>query len=194
LVLPRGLTDAILRPPSNQRNLGKMLGNFPAIIDLSSIGLGSMEGALRWQTTIQWMEAVLPTLQDMVTLLFCGWVAVLIPMSVFRRAHPLIARLLRISSLFMGSVCWWQALIVTWQLLGSFAVSVGLLCAGIGVIPMALFATGVRGQWDPFRDLIISAILTLVPRIVAKFITKRREKLHLPATIGSYYSRDFSAW
>jgi len=171
-----------------------MLGNLPAAIDLSSLGLASMEGALRWQTAIQWMESVLPRLQDAGTLLFCSWVAVLIPMSVFRRAHPLIAQILRVSSLFMGGVCWWQSLIVTWQLLGSFAVSVGLLCAGIGVIPMALFATGARGQWDPFRDLAISAILTLVPRIVAKFIAKRQAKMQLPATIGSYYSNDFSVW
>ena len=171
-----------------------MLGNIPGIFDPSSFGLGSMEGALRWQTAIQWMESALPALQDMVTLLFCSWVAVLVPMSVFRRAHPLIARVLRVSSLFMGGVCWWQALIVTWHLLGAFAVSVGLLCAGIGVIPMALFATGVHGQWDPFRDLAISAILTLVPRIVAKFVSRRQEKVQLPATIASYYSRDFSVW
>jgi hypothetical protein len=171
-----------------------MLANVPAAIDLSSFGLASMETALRWQTALQWMEALLPRLQDAATLLFCSWVAVLIPMSVFRRAHPLIARILRVSSFYMGGVCWWQALIVTWKLLGSFAVSVGLLCAGIGVIPMALFATGVRGEWDLFRDLAISAILTLVPRIVAKFITKRQAKLQLPATVGSYYSRDFSVW
>jgi hypothetical protein len=171
-----------------------MLGNVPAAIDLSSLGLASMEGALRWQTAIQWMEAVLPSLQDAATLLFCCWVAVLIPMSVFRRAHPLIARILRVSSLFMGGVCWWQALIVTWKLLGSFAVSVGLLCAGVGVIPMALFATGVRGEWDLFRDLVTSAILTLVPRIVAKFIARRQEKMQLPAAVGSYCSRDFSVW
>jgi hypothetical protein len=164
------------------------------MIDLTSFGLGSMEGALRWQTTIQGMEAVLPRLEDAATLLFCSWVAVLIPMSVFRRAHPLIARILRVSSFYMGGVCWWQSLIVTWHLLGSFAVSVGLLCAGIGVIPMALFATGVNSQWDPFRDLIVSAILTLVPRIVAKFIAKRQAKMHIPATVGSYYSRDFSTW
>ncbi|HEU5021521.1 MAG TPA: hypothetical protein VFT60_06510, partial [Bryobacteraceae bacterium] len=133
-------------------------------------------------------------LEDGATLLFCGWVAVLIPMSVFRRAHPLIARILRVSSLYMGGVCWWQALIVTWHLLGLLAVSVGLLCAGVGVIPMALFATAARGQWDPFRDLIVSAILTLVPLIVAKFIAKRQAKMQLPATLGAFYSRDFSAW
>ncbi|HEY4086565.1 MAG TPA: hypothetical protein VGM43_11540 [Bryobacteraceae bacterium] len=183
-----------MRPDSNRRNLGNVLGNIQTAIDLSAFDFGSMEGALRWQTAIQWMENVLPRLQDMSTLLFCGWVAVLIPMSIFRRAHPLIARILRGSSLFMGGLCWWQSLIVTWHLLGSFAVSVGLLCAGVGVIPMALFATAVRGQWDPFRDLAISAILTLVPRIVAKFIAKRQQKLQLPATVGSYYSRDFSVW
>jgi hypothetical protein len=171
-----------------------MMGNILAAIDPTSFGLGSMEGALRWQTAVQWMEAVLPRLEDGATLLFCGWVAVLIPMSVFRRAHPLIARILRVSSLYMGGVCWWQALIVTWHLLGLLAVSVGLLCAGVGVIPMALFATAARGQWDPFRDLIVSAILTLVPLIVAKFIAKRQAKMQLPATLGAFYSRDFSAW
>jgi hypothetical protein len=171
-----------------------MLGTIPAAIDISSFGITSMESTLHWQSALQWMESVLPSLQDAATLLFSCWVAVLIPMSVFRRSWPLIARILRVSSLFMGGVCWWQALIVTWKLLGSFAVSVGLLCAGVGVIPMALFATGVRAEWDLFRDLAISAILTLVPRIVAKFISRRQEKMQLPATVGSYYSRDFSAW
>jgi hypothetical protein len=59
---------------------------------------------------------------------------------------------------------------------------------------MALFATGVRNDWDLFRDIALGAFLTIVPRIVAKFIEKRQAKLHLPAAITRYYSSDFSAW
>lgn len=194
LVLLKVITDAILRAAFNQRTLMDMLGNIPAMIDLSSFGLSSMEGVLRWETAVRSMESVLPALQDAVTLVCCSWIAVLIPLSVFRRAHPVIARILRVSSLFVGGVCWWQAVIVTYRLMGWLAVSIGLLCAGIGIIPMSLFAAGVRGDWDVFRSLAIGAILTVVPRIIAKFITIRRAKTQLPATIGSYYSSDFSAW
>ncbi|HVW10487.1 MAG TPA: hypothetical protein VHC90_17990 [Bryobacteraceae bacterium] len=171
-----------------------MLGNIPAIIDLSGLGVGSMESALRWESAVRWMESVLPTLQDAATLVFCSWIAVLIPMSVFRRAHPLIARILRGTSLFVGGVCWWQSLIATYRLLGWLAVSIGILCGGVGVVPMALFATGVRGNWDLFRDIAIGGILTVVPRIIAKFIEKRQAKMQVPAAITSYYSSDFSAW
>ncbi len=171
-----------------------MLANIPGLIDFSGFGLGSMDTTLRWQTAIQWMESVLPALQDAATLVFCSWVAILIPMSVFRRAHPLIARILRGSSLFVGGVCWWQSLIVTYKLLGWLAVSVGLICGGVGVVPMALFATGVRNDWDLFRDISLGAFLTVVPRIIAKFIEKRQAHMHTPTAITRYYSSDFSAW
>lgn len=166
-----------------------------ALINFTSFDPGSsMEGILRWETAIRWMESVLPLLQDAATLIFCSWVAVLIPMSVFRRAHPTIAKILNVSSLFVGGVCWWHAFIVTYRLMGWLAVVIGVLLAGIGVVPMALFAAGVRNDWEIFRDLMAAAILTIVPRIIARFITKRQAQTQLPVAVTSYYSSNFNAW
>lgn len=166
-----------------------------ALISFAAFDPGSsMEGILRWEGTVRWMESVLPLLQDAATLIFCSWVAVLIPMSVFRRAHPTIAKILRVSSVFVGGVCWWHAFIVTYRLMGWLATVIGVLLAGIGVIPMALFAAGVKNDWEIFRDLVAASILTIVPRIIAKFITAREAKIQRPVAVSSYYSGDFHSW
>lgn len=165
------------------------------LIAFSSFDPGpSVQGILRLEDAVHWMESVFPSMQDAASLIVCSWVAILIPMSIFRRAHLFIAKILRVCSLFVGGVCCWHAFIVTYRLLGWLAAAVGVLLGGVGIVPMALFATGVRNEWEIFRDLMAGAILAIVPRIIARFITNRRARTQLPAAIPSYYSGDFNAW
>src|SRR5258708_3575542 len=94
-----------------------------SIFDASS----SMEGALKWETVVRGMESVYPLLQNAVAVLVCYWIAVLIPMSMFRRTHRLIAGTLRGSSIFIGVVCWLHCVAVTYRLLGWVVTAMGLL-------------------------------------------------------------------
>lgn len=151
----------------------------------------SMEGDLRWEATVRWMEGALPLLQHGVALLVCYWVAVLLPMSIFRRMHPLIASALRISSLLIGGVCWWQSCIVTFRLLGWLAVAIGLLLAGVGVVPMALFATAVKGDWIVFGEILAGVFLTVIPRLIAKFMTNRTARMNAATRPKTYYAGSY---
>jgi hypothetical protein len=48
---------------------------------------------------------------------------------LMRRMESILPVLsLRVSSLLIGIVCWWQSFIVTYRLLGGVAVMVGTLC------------------------------------------------------------------
>ena len=153
----------------------------------------SMEGVLRWESAVRRMESALPVLRHDAMLVVYYWLAVLAPMCIFRRMHPLIASTLRASSLFVGLVCWWQAFIVTYRLLGWLCVVTGLFFGGVGIVPLALFATAGRGDWDVFGNILATAALTLVARSVAKTITKRRLRKQLPGKPNTYWIDDYNA-
>jgi len=151
----------------------------------------SLEGVLRWEGSVTWMESVLPTLQHAVVVICYYWIAALLPASAFRRMHPLIGSALRLSSWFIGGVCWWQSFIVTYRLLGLLSVATGLLFAGVGVVPIALFASASRGQWNIFGNLMITLNLTLAARILARIIAKRAARMRLAIRARDYSVDDY---
>jgi len=149
-----------------------------------------MESVLRWENAVRWMEALLPVLLDGVALVLYYWVAVLLPLSFFRRMHPLIATMLKTSSIVIGGVCWWQSVIVTYRMLGWLCVVVGLALVGLGVVPMALAITAARGEWSEFGSLLATAALTLIPRYIAKSMTRRATKAQFAGRAKTYYADD----
>jgi hypothetical protein len=151
-----------------------------------------METLLQWETVVRWMESVLPLLQYGAGIMICYWIAVLLPMSIFRRMHPLIAATLRISSIVIAGVCWWHSFIVTFRLLGWLATAVGILCGGIGVIPMALLATAAKGDWDVFAAIIAALSLAIAPRLIARSLGNRPDNMPVLTRKTAYYNDDYN--
>jgi hypothetical protein len=56
-------------------------------------------------------------------------------------------------------------LLLTYVIWGGFAVFIGLFLAGVGVVPVAMLATLLKGLWGPFGILIGLTILTFGTRI-----------------------------
>jgi hypothetical protein len=191
-VLHGKLTNASLRLVFHRSILNDMLHEFVPPIGFS-LDLGqSMEGVLRWENTVRWMESALPTLhQGVILVVFC-WVTALFPLSVFRKMHPLIGKALRTSSLYVAGVCWVHCFIVTYRMMGWLAVMTGLLFAGVGVVPMALLATATKGDWNTFGGLSATLALTLIPRILAKLIARRSARMQLSARARSYSVDDYN--
>ena len=154
-------------------------------------GSSSMEGALKWETLVRWMEAVYPLFQNAVGILVCYWIAVLIPMSIFRRLHGFIAGTLNASSILIGFVCWWHCVVVADRLLGSLVTAVGLLCGGIGVVPAALFASARERDWDFVSNILVLTLLMVIARTVAKLITARAPRTRLVLRGTHYYSDEY---
>jgi hypothetical protein len=163
-----------------------------ALISFSFDPSLSMEGVLRWEGSVMWMESVLPTLQHGVVLLCFYWITVLLPASFFPKMHPLIGSALRFSSWLIGAVCWWQSFIVTYRLLGLFSVVTGLLFGGVGVVPFALFAVAAKGDWNIFGNLMITLNLTLAARVLARIIAKRAARMRLAIREKDYSVDDYN--
>lgn len=165
-----------------------LFGCFPLfiLIGFSFDPGSSIEAVQRWENAVRWMESALPVVRNCGAAIVFLWFTVLLPMSIFRSMHPLIAVALKISSFIIGGVCWWQSFIVTYRMLGWLSVVIGLLFAGLGVVPMALVATGMRGDRDVFGDLLLGAGLTLLPRYAAKFMTNRPAEMPDAEKLKSY--------
>ena len=61
-------------------------------------------------------------------------IVILLPLSMFRRLRPHTGGLLYLSSYLFGLVTWLYGFIVTCALWGGFAVVIGLMFFGVGVV------------------------------------------------------------
>ena len=152
-----------------------VIGLLPLIslIDTSLMWGSSPDARLRWEALIRSMETVLILFQNGAVVIVLCWVTVLLPMYTVRRMRPLVASALIGSSVLMGVMCWWHSIIVTYRLLGWACVCVGVLCGGIGVVPMAIYAAVTRSDGVIFVNLTMALVLTLIPRFIARSIKIR---------------------
>ena len=103
-------------------------------------------------------------------LIVIGWlavaldVAILLPLSIFKRLRGFTGSVIFISSYVFGLVTWLLGFVLTYSLWGVGAVIIGILFLGGGVVPMALLATMFKGLWDPFFTLLLLAIITFASR------------------------------
>lgn len=95
--------------------------------------------------------------------------------AVIPKARPAIGFIIFISSYVFGLSTWIYGLAVTLALWGWFAVIVGVLLGGVGVVPIGMLAAIFHGQWGIFLTLLITFALTFGARIVGAFLIESSE-------------------
>ncbi len=129
---------------------------------------------------VGWMEGVLDWLKIGVALILWGWFLVVLPLIVFRRTRSRGATLLVQSSYYTAFSCWWFCFILCYRVFGGVWLFVGLLGAGIGVIPLAFFGLMIKSFWTPglgpwVLDTFAAIMLFAVPRWLGLWILVRIE-------------------
>lgn len=110
-------------------------------------------------------------------LIVIGWVAiaidvVLLALSVFKGIRGFAGGTIFLSSFIFGLVTWLLGFVVTYSLWGLWAVIVGILFVGGGVVPIALLATLFKGMWDPFFTLLVLTTITFGSRVIGVLIAE----------------------
>ena len=91
----------------------------------------------------------------------------------FRATRGFCAISLLLASFIFGAVLWVGALLLTLQYWGRAAVAIGLLIAGIGLVPMAFLASMFRGEWLDVGGLMVMILLTFGTRALALWFGER---------------------
>jgi hypothetical protein len=83
---------------------------------------------------------------------------------------------LHISSYAFGATLWFWSLLLTYTTWGWIAVIIGLLIAGVGVLPIALLATAFKGEWAIFGQLLLLTVATFGARFLGIHFMVRHEQ------------------
>jgi len=99
-------------------------------------------------------------------------VFIVLPLAIPKETREIASMALRIASHIWGITLWMEGLLYTLRLWGPTAVFIGLFVLGIGVVPMGMVATIIKGKWLHFGELLFLAILTLGSRIVDTYLSE----------------------
>ena len=148
-----------------------MLGRLKAVFLILMIGLALLSLPLIFIMGAAWASEILlaPLIGIGKGLLLLN-LAVLLPLSIVLRFRVLTGSWILLSSYVFALLAWLQGFILTYTTLGVLAVLLGLLLFGVGVVPIALIATAVAGNWSAFVMLLLVTLLTFVSRLIGGYI------------------------
>jgi len=112
-----------------------------------------------------WIAArILPALPTFMEIVIAFDLCILLPLALFRKTRRLSGDGLYMSSYAYGVTLWIWAFLLAYTIWGALAVIIGLFLVGIGVVPIAMLATALEGQWQNLGLLISLLILTFGAR------------------------------
>jgi hypothetical protein len=115
-------------------------------------------------------------------LIVAGWIAIaidiaiLLPLSAFKRFRGFTGGGIFISSFIFGLITWLLSFVLTWLLWGGWAVIAGVLLLGGTVVPFALLATLFKGMWEPFFTVLVLFALTFGSRVAGAVIAESGDR------------------
>ncbi len=102
---------------------------------------------------------------------------VVIPLSLllacFRRTRGYAGVSIYCTSFVFGFGFWLSSLIVLGLLASRFVIITGLLFAGVGVIPLAILAALIRGDWSYLWQLLATGVGVFLIRALGLFLVAR---------------------
>jgi len=110
------------------------------------------------------------------------WVAFLIvvfiflPLAIPRATRGFSSIAMFIASYLFGATLWMMGLLLTLAIWGVTAVIIGIVLGGVGVVPIAMLATLIKGFWMPLIELVLLTILTFGCRIGAMSLAESLER------------------
>lgn len=122
-------------------------------------------------------EKVLPWLSIIMWIVLILNILILAPLSILKKTKGFSAIGIYISSYTYGITLWFWGLILTYLIWGPMAVFIGLFLAGIGVVPIAIIATAIEGEWTVVGELIFLILLTYGSRYFGFKLAERADEL-----------------
>lgn len=102
-------------------------------------------------------------------------VFVFLPLAIPRTTRGFSSIALFVASYVFGATLWMEGLLLTLFIWGIGAVFIGLFIAGVGVVPIAMIATLLKGMWVPLIELVLLIVMTFASRIGAMSLAESLE-------------------
>lgn len=120
-------------------------------------------------------EKVLPVLNVILATTFLGLLLIVLPLSLFRRCRGWCGVVFIYWSYLCGLILWMFSLLVTLNLWGIVAAIIGLILAGVGILPVAMLASLFKGEWSLLLQLILQFALLIGCRAFGLYLADKAE-------------------
>ena len=108
-----------------------------------------------------WLSAILyPWLIRISGIAFLICLIILAPLALIRKTREFSGAGFYIASYIFSANLWVWAFLLTYEIWGVTGLIIGLMIAGVGVVPIAMLASLFNGEWSIFAQLILLLILT----------------------------------
>lgn len=125
-----------------------------------------------------WLGArVLPWLSFVMWFVLALDILIILPFGIFNKTKAAAAVGLVVSSYVYGITLWFWALLLTYMIWGTLAVLIGLFIAGVGIVPVALLATVLKGEWAIIVQLVLLVIFTFGSRTLGFYFAQRADEI-----------------
>jgi hypothetical protein len=121
-------------------------------------------------------DKVYPWLIMVFAVAFWVCVFILLPLAIFRKTRGFSGIGIYVASYVFGITLWVWCLLTTYTLWGGFAVVIGILIAGIGIVPLAIIASLTKGLWSIAIQMVVVALVTLGARFAAFALVKSADE------------------
>jgi hypothetical protein len=105
-------------------------------------------------------QKALPWLSLACVIAFAICLLVLLPLSIFRKLRPWTGLGIFFASFLFGTMLFAFSCLVVLELWGVFGLVVGLILAGVGVLPVAFLAALFHGEWALLGYVVLGTVLT----------------------------------
>ena len=95
------------------------------------------------------------------------------PLAALKRARGSVAAFMTAFSAVLGVTTWLWSFGVTLVLWGWWAVIVGVVLLGVGIVPVALVAATFEGEWTVFWQMIVAIAFVFGTRMFAAYLAER---------------------
>jgi hypothetical protein len=118
-------------------------------------------------------------------LVAAGWIAIAIclfvlsPLCIFRKTRPWAGIGFAYASLVFGLELWAYSCLFVVYKWGYVGLGIGLLFAGVGVVPMAFVAAILHAEWSALLEIVLGLCLTFGTRYLGMRLTEIRPEEEL---------------
>jgi hypothetical protein len=152
------------------KSVGFGIGGFVFMLVLMAIPVMLLFG-MTW-VSMKVFPLLMPTF--FWTLALC--IVLLGPLSFLARTRGFAATGFMFCSYVFGAVLWMWALLLTYDLWGMMAVVIGILIAGVGIVPVALLAAVFHAEWAGLGDLVFMIVATFGFRFLAFWLASKADR------------------
>jgi len=158
--------------PSRWRGTTKSIGNFVLRTLYLLVPLVLLVTLIKG---LEWVANTLYPLSLRTAEIGLALLPICLLLAIFRKSRGIASLVMLIVSYALGFNLWLYGLVMAVGLAGVFWTIIGLLFAGIGVVPVAAIASVIRGEWAVLVEIIIMTVVPFAVRAGALLLAGRSE-------------------